>query len=130
MPRFAAADSDYDVPETGEAEPEAAEAAPDAAEAEVTQEVEAPAPAPAPAPDEIDKDAAAESPAAARDAGKGEKKLDVRAKSVRVAVDTLEKLMTTVSELVLARNQLLEIGRHMEDGALQAPLQRLVERHR
>ena len=31
--------------------------------------------------------------------------------SIRVSVDTLEKLMTMVSELVLTRNQLLEIGR-------------------
>jgi len=63
--------------------------------------------------------------AGGRDQARGDTELDVRAKSIRVNVDTIEKLMTTVSELVLARNQLLEIARHVEDGVLQAPLQRL-----
>src|SRR6266403_3863805 len=35
--------------------------------------------------------------------------------SIRVNVDTLEHLMTMVSELVLTRNQLLEISRRNED---------------
>lgn len=45
--------------------------------------------------------------------------------TLRVNVDTLEHLMTMVSELVLTRNQLLEISRRQEDAALKAPLQRL-----
>jgi two-component system chemotaxis sensor kinase CheA len=45
--------------------------------------------------------------------------------SIRVAVDSLEKLMTMVSELVLTRNQLLEIVRRHEDSEFKAPLQRL-----
>ena len=45
--------------------------------------------------------------------------------SIRVAVDSLEKLMTMVSELVLTRNQLLEIVRRHEDFEFKAPLQRL-----
>jgi two-component system chemotaxis sensor kinase CheA len=45
--------------------------------------------------------------------------------SIRVAVDTLENLMTMVSELVLTRNQLLEIVRRHEDSEFKAPLQRL-----
>ena len=45
--------------------------------------------------------------------------------SIRVTVDTLEKLMTMVSELVLTRNQLLEIVRRHEDSEFKAPLQRL-----
>ncbi len=45
--------------------------------------------------------------------------------SIRVAVDTLEHLMTMVSELVLTRNQLLEIVRRHEDSEFKAPLQRL-----
>jgi two-component system chemotaxis sensor kinase CheA len=45
--------------------------------------------------------------------------------SIRVAVDTLERLMTMVSELVLTRNQLLEIVRRHEDSEFKAPLQRL-----
>ena len=45
--------------------------------------------------------------------------------SIRVHVDTLDQLMTTVSELVLTRNQLLEIVRRHEDSDFKAPLQRL-----
>jgi len=45
--------------------------------------------------------------------------------SVRVGVDVLETLMTLVSELVLARNQLLQIARDRDDSAFSAPLQRL-----
>ena len=45
--------------------------------------------------------------------------------TLRVAVDTIEHLMTMVSELVLTRNQLLEISRRQEDSGLRAPLQRL-----
>ncbi len=50
--------------------------------------------------------------------------------SIRVNVDTLEHLMTMVSELVLTRNQLLEISRRNEDTEFKVPLQRLVQRHR
>ena len=42
-----------------------------------------------------------------------------------MAVDTLEHLMTMVSELVLTRNQLLEIVRRHEDSEFKVPLQRL-----
>ena len=45
--------------------------------------------------------------------------------SIRVSVDTLDYLMTTVSELVLSRNQLLEIVRRNEDSEFKVPLQRL-----
>ena len=45
--------------------------------------------------------------------------------SIRVNVDTLEQLMTMVSELVLTRNQLLEIVRRHEDSEFKVPLQRL-----
>ncbi len=45
--------------------------------------------------------------------------------SVRVTVDQLENLMTMVSELVLSRNQLLQILRAQEDSEFAAPLQRL-----
>jgi two-component system chemotaxis sensor kinase CheA len=46
-------------------------------------------------------------------------------KSIRVAVDTLEHLMTMVSELVLTRNQLLDIVRRYGDSEFKVPLQRL-----
>jgi len=45
--------------------------------------------------------------------------------SIRVNVDTLEHLMTMVSELVLTRIQLLEISRRNEDSEFKVPLQRL-----
>jgi two-component system, chemotaxis family, sensor kinase CheA len=45
--------------------------------------------------------------------------------SIRVSVETLDRLMTTVSELVLTRNQLLEIVRRHEDSDFKVPLQRL-----
>ena len=45
--------------------------------------------------------------------------------SIRVALDSLEQLMTMVSELVLTRNQLLEIVRRHEDSEFKGPLQRL-----
>ena len=45
--------------------------------------------------------------------------------SIRVSVDVLEGLMTLVSEMVLTRNQLLQISRNREDQAFTTPLQRL-----
>ncbi|PWE16786.1 hybrid sensor histidine kinase/response regulator [Marinicauda salina] len=45
--------------------------------------------------------------------------------TIRVNVDVLESLMTTVSELVLARNQMHQIVRDTEDSSLKTPLQRL-----
>ena len=45
--------------------------------------------------------------------------------SIRVNVDVLEHLMNMVSELVLTRNQLLQMVRAMEDSEFKTPLQRL-----
>jgi two-component system, chemotaxis family, sensor kinase CheA len=61
--------------------------------------------------------------AASRDDDRSNDK--IAAKSIRVHVDTLEHLMTMVSELVLTRNQLLEIVRRHEDSEFKGPLQRL-----
>jgi len=59
-------------------------------------------------------------------AGEDEEKIDkVANQSIRVNVDTLENLMTMVSELVLTRNQLLEIVRRHEESEFKVPLQRL-----
>ncbi|SON57090.1 Chemotaxis protein CheA [Hartmannibacter diazotrophicus] len=55
----------------------------------------------------------------------GEQKASVSSQSIRVNVETLEQLMTMVSELVLTRNQLLEIVRRHEDSEFKVPLQRL-----
>lgn len=45
--------------------------------------------------------------------------------SLRVSVDVLENLMTMVSELVLTRNQLLQIARNDKENGFVTPLQRL-----
>ncbi|WP_419254160.1 chemotaxis protein CheA [Caulobacter sp. ErkDOM-YI] len=47
------------------------------------------------------------------------------AQSIRVGVDVLEDMMTLVSELVLTRNQLLQINRGRTDDSFSPPLQRL-----
>jgi two-component system, chemotaxis family, sensor kinase CheA len=47
------------------------------------------------------------------------------AQTIRVTVDVLEDLMTLVSELVLTRNQLLQLARNQESSAFTVPLQRL-----
>ena len=56
---------------------------------------------------------------------KSDDKQAVASQSIRVNVETLEKLMTMVSELVLTRNQLLEIVRRHEESEFKTPLQRL-----
>ncbi len=59
------------------------------------------------------------------DGGGGQRESQVAAQSIRVSVDLLETLMTTVSELVLNRNQLLQILRKHRESEFAAPLQRL-----
>lgn len=68
------------------------------------------------------KPAAKPAKAASKD---GDQKGPVSQQSIRVNVETLEQLMTMVSELVLTRNQLLEISRSQEDSDFKVPLQRL-----
>jgi two-component system, chemotaxis family, sensor kinase CheA len=77
----------------------------------------------APRPREEAKAAVEEEPAAER--SDEERPERVSSHSIRVNVDTLDNLMTTVSELVLTRNQLLEIVRRNEDSDFKVPLQRL-----
>src|SRR6266545_2024841 len=69
----------------------------------------------------------AAAPAAPETPAREEERPDARIanQSIRVHVDTLEQLMTMVSELVLTRNQLLEIVRQHEDSEFKVPLQRL-----
>ena len=55
----------------------------------------------------------------------GSKSSTVTAQTLRVPVDLLESLMTLVSELVLTRNQLLQMVRNNSDNAFKTPLQRL-----
>jgi two-component system chemotaxis sensor kinase CheA len=72
------------------------------------------------------KPAASAGASAAESDGKSEDKADKLAnQTLRVNVETLEHLMTMVSELVLTRNQLLEIVRRHEDSEFKVPLQRL-----
>jgi two-component system chemotaxis sensor kinase CheA len=59
---------------------------------------------------------AAEAPAAGTPVG---------TQTIRVTVDVLEDLMTLVSELVLTRNQLLQLARTQENSGFTVPLQRL-----
>jgi two-component system, chemotaxis family, sensor kinase CheA len=59
-------------------------------------------------------------------AGAGEtKESAVAAQTIRVNVELLENLMTLVSELVLTRNQLLQMVRGKDDSEFATPLQRL-----
>jgi len=60
-----------------------------------------------------------------KDGGKSGSGAGVAASSIRVNVDVLEDLMTLVSELVLTRNQLLQMVRGMDDSEFTVPLQRL-----
>src|SRR5579872_2837590 len=104
--------------ETEVAKP-AAKAAPPKAEVRA-----APAPkAEADAPEKPSKSRSEEAKVAVEtDASEADR---VANQSIRVNVDTLEHLMTMVSELVLTRNQLLEISRRNEDTEFKVPLQRL-----
>ena len=47
------------------------------------------------------------------------------AASIRVSVDSLERIMRLVSELVLTRNQLLDAASRRTDALIDSPLQRL-----
>lgn len=59
--------------------------------------------------------------------GEGERasELPRAGRSIRVNVDLIEHLMTMVRELVLTRNQLLEMVRRLQDSEFKTPLQRL-----
>src|ERR1019366_18775 len=97
---------------------------------ETATEVAPPEPAPAIAPAPAQR-AAPVVTAAKPATGKSVVEIEVQEadkianQSIRVNVDTLEHLMTMVSELVLTRNQLLEISRRNEDTEFKVPLQRL-----
>ena len=75
---------------------------------------------PAPVPATVKKD-----PAPKKADKGGAKESSVAQSSIRVHVDVLEDLMTLVSELVLTRNQLLQMVRGMDDSEFTVPLQRL-----
>lgn len=105
---------------------------PMASKKEDEPEAEAPAEAvPEPAKNTLPA-APAETAPAKKEAAKADAKPPAEKKegagviqTIRVNVDLLENLMTMVSELVLTRNQLLQILRSQGDSEFNAPLQRL-----
>ncbi|MFB0488546.1 two-component system chemotaxis sensor kinase CheA [Methylobacterium sp. OAE515] len=88
-----------------------------------------PAQADAAKPDAVEADKAEDKAEPVRaekaEGAEGETAAAAKNQTIRVNVDTLEHLMTMVSELVLTRNQLLEIARRHEDSSYKVPLQRL-----
>ncbi|MBT5666740.1 MAG: hybrid sensor histidine kinase/response regulator, partial [Rhodospirillaceae bacterium] len=104
-------DAETDADSTPEPEPEPEPESPPAV-------VAAPAaPAPVAKPEAEKADVAA--------APKGAQASSGVTQTIRVNVDLLENLMTMVSELVLTRNQLLQILRNERESEFATPLQRL-----
>ncbi len=89
-------------------------------EAEMAAESEAEGADAAPAPAKAEEKAAVKITE-----GKVPKESSVAQSSIRVHVDVLEDLMTLVSELVLTRNQLLQMVRGRDNDEFTTPLQRL-----
>ncbi|MCG8510912.1 MAG: hybrid sensor histidine kinase/response regulator [Rhodospirillales bacterium] len=82
------------------------------------------APEPAPAAPPVAKKPVARTSVVKKES-EGPKEPSVAAQSIRVSVGLLENLMTLVSELVLTRNQLLQMVRGQDDSEFNVPLQRL-----
>jgi two-component system chemotaxis sensor kinase CheA len=75
-----------------------------------------------PTPKKAQQDAVAEGLKAVEQHGEGG---NVSGQSIRVNIDVLENLMQMVSELVLTRNQLIQIARNRNDPEFITPMQRL-----
>ncbi|MDX1974567.1 MAG: chemotaxis protein CheW [Rickettsiales bacterium] len=102
----------------GEDEPEikaALEAMAQAAKVQATPVAMEELPAPKPAPAAVDMAPAEHKEGTAANANQ----------SIRVSIDVLENLMQMVSELVLTRNQLMQVVRTKEDKDFLSPLQQL-----
>jgi two-component system chemotaxis sensor kinase CheA len=85
-----------------------------------------PMPPPAAAKAAIAEDEAAQAQGAGSTLPREGERSASRGGTIRIGVDTVEHLMTMVSELVLTRNQLLEIGRRADvSETYKVPLQRL-----
>ncbi|MDP4840393.1 MAG: Hpt domain-containing protein [Alphaproteobacteria bacterium] len=96
------------------------------AEAEVSQGLEEPTPKVEPKEAEEKEDVApAHKTELKKKPIKSEKGSSLATQNIRVNVELLENLVTSVSELVLARNQLLQISRDSENDEFKVPLQRL-----
>ena len=102
------------------------EIAPDAdAVAEEPQSPVAAQPADAPAGKKADAPKPAATAKTEQQPEHAHKESAVANQTIRVSVDLLENLMTLVSELVLTRNQLLQMIRNQTDSEFSVPLQRL-----
>ncbi len=103
-----------------------AKEAKDAAKAAKAAAAAAPAPVaikPVAAPAEPVPPPPAAEPAAAKAADGPQGK--AASQTIRVTVDVLENLMTLVSEMVLTRNQLLQLTRSSDDSVFKEPIERL-----
>lgn len=78
-----------------------------------------------PTPEPSKEVAVAKSQEVASNEERAPKESAVANQTIRVNVDLLENLMTMVSELVLTRNQLMQIARNEKDSEFTVPLQRL-----
>lgn len=112
----AVATGNTEIPKTEAAKPAPAAAAPAPAAAVPATPAAPPAPPP--------KRAVAEGDGAPG-VGGGEGGGALANQSIRVNLDVLEKLMQMVSELVLTRNQLMQIARTRQDKDFLVPLQQL-----
>lgn len=122
--------AELDAMASGEAAPGASlddDSFPVAAEllAEVAQALERDPEMAVAAPAEAAPPAKAEAPKPAADAPAEAKESAAAASSIRVNVDVIENLMTLISELVLTRNQLLQLQRVQKGNEFKVPLQRL-----
>jgi len=95
-----------------------------AAMVETKTEIEQPVTA-APAPKEAPKESKESKDARDAKDSKDSSESAVANQSLRVNVEVLENLMTMVSELVLTRNQLMQIARNDKESGFTTPLQRL-----
>jgi two-component system chemotaxis sensor kinase CheA len=77
------------------------------------------------AADDVSIEVQAEATGSAARSADAAKESAVAGQSIRVNVDLLENLMTMVSELVLTRNQLMQILRSQKDSEFTTPLQHL-----
>jgi two-component system chemotaxis sensor kinase CheA len=75
--------------------------------------------------DDVSIEVQAEATGSAARSADAAKESAVAGQSIRVNVDLLENLMTMVSELVLTRNQLMQILRSQKDSEFTTPLQHL-----
>ncbi len=96
------------------------EAPPETAKAAVEEVASASTPAPAPSAPK-----AVAPPRTAASVSPSDHAPQAAIQTIRVNVDVLEGLMTLVSELVLTRNQILQLARTQDNSAFAAPLQRL-----